>query len=235
MIKAKDDGSGGSTVYVVTAEDSAQPCPSCGVFATRLKELPPRHLSRGGRPVSIQWRTARWRCTEPALPTRLVHRGDPRGPRGDADHHRPAPGGGGRGLRRLSYRRAGPPRPVPEPTGRAAMLREPCCRIPARGPADHLGDRDRRDPEGQAGVEAEPRHRQVGTRRGRLHIGFADAIGGRGLFRQVEGRNAASVADRSPPSPPPGASRSATSPSTCAPPPAPPRPPGIPGHREFHA
>jgi hypothetical protein len=38
-------------------------CPSCGVFATRLKGY--RHLSCGGRPVSIRWRR-RWYCTEPA-------------------------------------------------------------------------------------------------------------------------------------------------------------------------
>lgn len=69
MIKVKDDGLGGSTVYVVTSEDSARACPSCGVFATRLKDYrttAPRHLSCGGRPVDIRWRKARWHCTEVA-------------------------------------------------------------------------------------------------------------------------------------------------------------------------
>ncbi|GAA2334480.1 transposase family protein [Streptomyces violaceusniger] len=63
VIKVKGDGSGGSTVFVVTAEDSARACPLCGVFATRLKDYRttrPRHLPCGGRPVSIQWRKARW-------------------------------------------------------------------------------------------------------------------------------------------------------------------------------
>ncbi|WP_405906171.1 transposase family protein [Streptomyces sp. NBC_00828] len=58
-------------MYVVTAGDSARACPSCGVFATRLKDYRttrPRHLPCGGRPVSIRWRKARWRCTEPACP-----------------------------------------------------------------------------------------------------------------------------------------------------------------------
>ncbi|MGW4982365.1 transposase family protein [Streptomyces mirabilis] len=43
----------------------------CGIFSTRLKDYRttrPRHLSCGGRPVSIQWRKARWYCTEPACP-----------------------------------------------------------------------------------------------------------------------------------------------------------------------
>ena len=69
VTQVKDDGSGGSAVYVVTSEDSARACPACGVFATRLKgyrTTRPRHLPCGGRPVSIRWRKARWYCTEPA-------------------------------------------------------------------------------------------------------------------------------------------------------------------------
>jgi hypothetical protein len=57
VIKVKDDGSGGSTVYVVTDEDPARACFACGVFATRLKDYRttrPRHLPCGGRPVSIR-------------------------------------------------------------------------------------------------------------------------------------------------------------------------------------
>lgn len=38
VTQVKDDGAGGSTVYVVTSEDSARACPSCGVVATRLKD-----------------------------------------------------------------------------------------------------------------------------------------------------------------------------------------------------
>ncbi|MFF7646221.1 hypothetical protein [Streptomyces canus] len=37
VTQVRDDGAGGSVVYVVTAEDGARACPSCGVFATRLK------------------------------------------------------------------------------------------------------------------------------------------------------------------------------------------------------
>ncbi|MFD0501782.1 transposase family protein [Streptomyces chiangmaiensis] len=50
VTQVKDDGSGGSTVYVVTSDDSARACPSCGVVATRLKGYRtsrPRHLPCG--------------------------------------------------------------------------------------------------------------------------------------------------------------------------------------------
>ncbi|MFE2933498.1 transposase [Streptomyces sp. NPDC059278] len=48
VIKVKDNGAAGSTVYVVTNEDSARVCPSCGVFATRLKGY---RTTRRGKPV----------------------------------------------------------------------------------------------------------------------------------------------------------------------------------------
>jgi len=69
VIKVRDDGVGGSVAYVVTAEEGARACPACGVFATRLKDYRttrPRHLSCGGRPVSVRWRKARWYCAEAA-------------------------------------------------------------------------------------------------------------------------------------------------------------------------
>lgn len=86
MTHVQDDKAGGSTVYATTSDDSARACPSCGVFATRLKDYrttTPRHLPCGGRPVSIRWRKTRWYCTEdlctrssfteaiPAVPARM--------------------------------------------------------------------------------------------------------------------------------------------------------------------
>lgn len=75
MTQVKDDKAGGSTVYVVTNEESARACPSCGVFSTRLKDYrttAPRHLSCGGRPVMAAgapggWKTYALACLrEPA-------------------------------------------------------------------------------------------------------------------------------------------------------------------------
>lgn len=71
VTQVKDDGTGGSVGYVVTAEDFARARPACGVFSTRLKvyrTTRSRHLPCGGRPVSIQRCKARWYCTEPAYP-----------------------------------------------------------------------------------------------------------------------------------------------------------------------
>ncbi|GAQ57999.1 hypothetical protein a10_07883 [Streptomyces acidiscabies] len=166
MTQVKDDRSGGSTVYVVTAEESARVCPLRGL------RHPVEGLPHHPAPApALWWAPGEYPVAQSALvlhrtrlPTRLVHRGDPCGPRGNADHHRPAPGGGGRGLRRLSHRRAGRPRPAPEParscsTASRSMRPKPC-RPPRRSGSTRPG--------GAAGAEAEPRHQRVGTRRGRL-------------------------------------------------------------------
>ncbi|MEV0924587.1 transposase family protein [Streptomyces spongiicola] len=134
VIKVKDDGAGGSTVYVVTNEDSARACPSCGVFATRLKDYRttrPWHLPCGGRPVSIRWRKARWYCAEPVCErgsfTEAIH-AVPAGMRTTTALRRAAGAAGCGlrsavcGLRRIPHRRAGRPRPVLELADRAAVL-----------------------------------------------------------------------------------------------------------------
>ena len=198
MIKVKDDGVGGSTVYVVTDEDSARACPSCGVFATRLKDYRttrPRHLPCGGRPVSIRWRKARWRCTEPACPRSSFT---------EAIHAVPA------GMRTTTaLRRAA-----------GAAVCDGSRTVVQAGRDLHLSwpivQRCFEDYAAKVLPESPPATEAIGideTRRGRpvwkqnpttgtwelvadaWHIGFVDAIGGRGLFGQVEGRNATSVAD----------------------------------------
>ncbi len=168
MTQVKDDGTGGSSVYVVTSEASARACPACGVFSTRLKDYRttrPRHLPCGGRPVSIQWRKARWYCTEPACPrgsfTEAIGQVPPRMRTTKA--LRQAAGAavcdGGRTVVQagrdlgLSSRRGKPVWKQNPSTGKWELVADA------------------------------------------WHIGFVDAIGGRGLFGQVEGRNAASVAN----------------------------------------
>ncbi|WP_329438218.1 hypothetical protein [Streptomyces canus] len=70
MTQVRDDRAGGSVVHVVTAEDGARACLSCGVFAIRLKcyrTTRTRLLSCSGHFVSIRWRKARWYCTATCL------------------------------------------------------------------------------------------------------------------------------------------------------------------------
>ncbi|WP_346173463.1 ISL3 family transposase [Streptomyces cuspidosporus] len=197
MIKIKDDGAVGSAVYVVTNEDSAWICPSCGVFATRLKDYRttrPRHLPCGGRPVSVRWRKARWHCTEPACP---------HGSFTEAVGTVPA------GMRTTTaLRRAA-----------GAAVCDGGRTVVQAGRGLHMSwpivQRCFQDYAAQILPETPPATEAIGideTRRGKpvwkqnpdtgtwelladaWHIGFVDAVGGRSLFGQVAGRNPTSVA-----------------------------------------
>lgn len=198
MIKVKDDGAGGSTVYVVTSEDSARACPSCGVFATRLKDYrttAPRHLSCGGRPVGIRWRKARWHCTEvacvrgsfteaiPQVPARMRTTAALREAAGAAVVD------GGR-----TVVQAGRDLGLSWPIVQHCFEHYAAEVLPEDPPVtEAIGiDETRR---GKPAWKQDPDTEKWELVADAWHIGFVDAIGGRGLFGQVEGRNAASVAD----------------------------------------
>jgi len=60
--------SGARVVRVVTADETAAACPSCGVFSTRVKEYVstrPRDLPQGRARLNLVWRKRRWSCREP--------------------------------------------------------------------------------------------------------------------------------------------------------------------------
>ncbi|WP_434595814.1 ISL3 family transposase [Streptomyces sp. A5-4] len=198
VTKVKDDGAGGSTVYVVTSEDSARACPSCGVFATRLKDYrttAPRHLSCGGRPVSIRWRKARWHCTEvacargsfteaiPQVPARMRTTAALREAAGAAVVD------GGR-----TVVQAGRDLGLSWPIVQHCFEHYAAEVLPEDPPVtEAIGiDETRR---GKPVWKQDPDTEKWELVADAWHIGFVDAIGGRGLFGQVEGRNAASVAD----------------------------------------
>lgn len=194
----QDDNANGLMVYIATSDDSARACPSCGVLATRLKDhrtTTPRHVSCGGKPVRIRWRKARWHCTEdacprstfteaiPALPARMRTTTALRQEAGAAVCD------GGRTVVQ---------------TGRDLGLSWPtawCCftdyaaRVLPDDPpmSEAIGiDETRR---GKPVWEQDPATGRWAFVADPWHIGFVDAIGGRGLLAQVEGRNATSVAD----------------------------------------
>lgn len=198
MVRTEHDGAGGTVVHVVTTDESARACPACGVFSTLRKEwviTRPRHLSRGGRPVAIRWHKSRWRCGEPRCE---------RGSFTEQTVQIPAR----RRITEALRREAGAAvcdggRTVVQ-AGRDLGLSWPIVQRALTVYADEVLD------ETPAATEA------VGideTRRGKpvwkqnpdtgkwelladaWHIGFVDAVGGRGLFGQVEGRNSDSVAD----------------------------------------
>lgn len=192
----QDDKAGGSTVYATTSDDSARACPSCGVFATRLKDYrttTPRHLPCGGRPVSIRWRKTRWYCTEdlctrssfteaiPAVPARMRTTTALRQAAGAAICD---------GARTVVQ--AGRDLGLSWPTTWRCFTDYAVRALPQDPPASEaIGiDEIRR---GKPVWEQHPDTQRWELAADPWHIGFVDAIGGRGLFGQVEGRNAASV------------------------------------------
>jgi transposase len=198
VMQVKDDGAGGSMVYVVTAEDSARACPSCGVFATRLKDYRttrPRHLPCGGRPVGIRWRKARWYCSEVAceretfteaieqVPTRMRTTGALRRAAGVAVCD------GGRTVVQAG-RDLGLSWPIVQHCFES-YASEVLPESPPDTSAIGIDETRRGKPVWKQNPDTEKWELVADA----WHIGFVDAIGGRGLFGQVEGRNATSVAD----------------------------------------
>jgi transposase len=63
------DAFGGRVVHVVTADQTASACPSCGVFSVSLKGLVstrPRDIPYGATALRLFWHKRRWRCVERA-------------------------------------------------------------------------------------------------------------------------------------------------------------------------
>jgi transposase len=60
---------GARVVHLVTNEDGAAACPSCGTLSTSVKGhaiTRPRDLPYGDDPVYLVWHKRRWRCRETA-------------------------------------------------------------------------------------------------------------------------------------------------------------------------
>jgi transposase len=65
------DVSGGRVVHVLTADEAAAACPSCGVISRSGKGRActrPRDIPYGARVLRMVWHKRRWRCTEPKCP-----------------------------------------------------------------------------------------------------------------------------------------------------------------------
>ncbi|WP_326701797.1 ISL3 family transposase [Streptomyces sp. NBC_01754] len=184
-------------MHLVTTDPAARACPACGTFATRVKErivTRPRDLSRGGSAVRIRWHKRRRPCRETACerasfteqiaqtPARMHITERLRTACGQAVVD------GGRTVVQTG-RDLGPTWPVVMRATRAFAKQV----LPETPPAtEAIGiDETRRgrpvwkldEDSGKWTLEADA-----------WHIGFVDAIGGQGLFGQVEGRNATAVA-----------------------------------------
>ncbi|MEU9186160.1 ISL3 family transposase [Streptomyces sp. NPDC048484] len=198
VVGVEDDGAGGSLVHVVTADPAARACPGCGVFAIRLKDYRttrPRHLPCGGRPVAVRWRKARWYCTEPACGRGSFTERIPQVPAGmrTTAALREAAGeavcDGSRTVIQAG-RDLGLSWPIVQRCFTAYAAGVPPCE-PQKTEAVGIDETRRGKPVWKQNPDTGTWEMVADA----WHIGFVDAVGGRGLFGQVEGRNAASVAD----------------------------------------
>jgi transposase len=65
--RVESDAFGGRVVHVITADETASACPSCGVLSVSLKGRActrPRDIPYGTRGLRLIWHKRRWRCTE---------------------------------------------------------------------------------------------------------------------------------------------------------------------------
>ena len=65
--RVASDAFGGRVVHMVTADDCASACPSCGVLSVSLKGLVctrPRDIPYGPTVLRLIWHKRRWRCKE---------------------------------------------------------------------------------------------------------------------------------------------------------------------------
>jgi len=184
-------------VHVVTTDEAARACPACGVFSTLRKGrviTRPRHLSCGGRPVAISWHKSRWRCGEPGCERDSFTEQTPQIParwRITEALRREAGAAvcdGGRTVVQAG-RDLGLSWPIVQ-RALIAYAGEVLDETPAATEAVGI-DETRR---GKPVWKQHPDTQKWELLADAWHIGFVDAIGGQGLFGQVEGRNAASVA-----------------------------------------
>jgi hypothetical protein len=71
--RVESDAFGGRVVHVVTADETASACPSCGVFSMSVKGLMctrPRDIPYGTTRLRLSRHKRRWRCKE--RPCQLV-------------------------------------------------------------------------------------------------------------------------------------------------------------------
>jgi len=191
-----DECSGARVVHVLTADEGAAACPSCGVFSTAGKgwvQTRPRDIPYGTGALRLVWRKRRWRCGEvvcergsfteaiPAVPTRarLTVRLRAELARAVAEQHRCV-------AETAAHYKVGW---ATVHEAFIAHVAEPLAQLAP--PVRVLGiDETRR---GKPIWTQDPDTDRWQLACDRWHTGFVDAAGSGGLLAQVEGRSAAVV------------------------------------------
>lgn len=71
LVRVELEQDGARVVHVMTAEETAAACPTCGVLSSARKgsvTTRPRDVSYGPDPVRLVWHKSRWRCRESLCP-----------------------------------------------------------------------------------------------------------------------------------------------------------------------
>lgn len=192
------DGPHGLVVQVNTADERARMCPECGTRARRSKgrrTTRPRDLQVGGRRPQLVWTKRRWLCEQAECRRTSFTESVPEvPPRKRLTARLRASAGAAVADRGRTVVQAGRDHDVSWPVASAAFTGHAQQVLPAQpDPVEVLGvDEVRR---GRPRWVFDEAAGSWVTVRQRWHVGFCDLSGGQGLLGQVEGRNAAVVAD----------------------------------------
>jgi transposase len=189
---------GSRLVHLITDEETARACPTCGVFATVPKgwaTTRPRDLPYGQRPVHLIWRKRRWYCREAACPRASFTESVAQVPPGAQITTRLRQTAGDH-VRDHGHTviQAGRQLGLSWPTVMAAFCTQAQPLAEAEpAPVTVLGiDETRR---GRPRWEKDQLSGVWKLTVDRWHVGFVDIGGGQGLLGQVEGRTSAVVCD----------------------------------------
>ena len=192
-----EDGEAGLVVHVTTTDEAARACPTCGTISTTRKErrvTRPRQLPYGGRSVDIRWHKSRWYCAERSCPRTSFT---------EQTRQVPARSRLTAALRQQAGRAVADGGRTVLQTARDLGISWPTAQAALRLYAERALP-DEPEPTAAIGIDETRRAKPVWRQdpesgkwelvADAWHIGFVDAVGGRGLFGQVEGRTADSVA-----------------------------------------
>lgn len=187
------DADGMRVVHVITADERARRCPSCGLASTSLKErvlTGPRDLPFGGDGIRLVWHKSRWRCGSLDCPKRTFTETVPSVPAGArlTTRLRQAAGTAVATAKRVVSEVAASVG-LSWPVVHAAFTARAAAVLPAEpAPVEVLGiDETRR---GRPKYQVNPLTGKSEETVGRWHTGFVDVTGTQGLLGQVEGRAA---------------------------------------------
>lgn len=196
VVRVESLADGTRRVHLITADEAARACPSCGVTASRVKGpavTRPRDLPYGERRLEFIWHKRRWWCREPKCPRKSFTESITQIPAGARITAQ---------LREAAGRRVRDSGSTVMQAARGLHLSWPTVmrafRTSAREVVDAplpevrvLGiDETRR---GRTKWEQGPDGGKWHLVRDRWHTGFVDALGTGGLLGQVEGRTVADV------------------------------------------